>query len=572
MREFLLLLSVRAAMLMKGITDTRWQSLSKNISSVLIFGGVAVGTFVIVRMFLAYLVHQVHIDLFTVHRLLSFVMFSFFLSVNMISLLVSYATLYTAEDVPFLFSLPVPHSAVFGARMVENVITSSTTLMLLGLAGVLAYGSVFHLDFWSYLFIMFGAFVPFVLIAGMLAVIALALLILAAARIGVRWVMIITIPIYVVVTSVLMRTMDPMTVIRSATFSRGGAAGDAVIEGGAAAGGSAAAGSDALYWFPSDWLAELLNALVRHRVAEAWRYAGLLFLLLVVLAVVAAVVGRRWYYASWLAATEMRMHRTAANGWLRPAIMEFGRFWGYRPHLEAVVKRDFWLFMRDPSQRLHTLIMFFLACAVVASIRSMDVMVNQPASLVLSFVIVFVFIGFLVSSVILRFVFPAVSLEGDAFWAVRTAPITLSRLYWMKFAVALASVIVPAELMIMLSIPAMRGHSSLLILAATGMAGLVVALVSLNLGSGAYYATLNEKNPVKVASSQGASVTFLGSLVILLVVAGILALPASFIAGLLGQRSSGLPMTLALGGIVFIAGAVTVLSHQLGLRALRKDF
>ena len=566
MREFLLLLSVRAAMLMKGITDTRWQSLSKNISSVLIFGGVAVGTFVIVRMFLAYLVHQVHIDLYTVHRLLSFVMFSFFLSVNMISLLVSYATLYTAEDIPFLFSLPVPHSAVFGVRMVENVITSGSTLMLLGLAGVLAYGSVFHLDFWSYLFIMFAAFVPFVLIAGMLAVIALALLILGAARIGVRWMMSIAIPIYVVVTSLLMRTMDPTAVIRSATFFRGAAGVDA------AAGEGAAAGSDVLYWFPSDWLAELLNALVRHRVAEAWGYAGLLFLLLVVLAVVAAVVGRRWYYASWLAATEMRMHRTAANGWLRPAIMEFGRFWGYRPHLEAVVKRDFWLFMRDPSQRLHTLIMFFLACAVVASIRSMDVTVNQPASLVLSFVIVFIFIGFLVSSVILRFVFPTVSLEGDAFWAVRTAPITLSRLYWMKFAVALASVIVPAELMIVLSVPAMRGHSSLLILAATGMAGLVVALVSLNLGSGAYYATLNEKNPVKVASSQGASVTFLGSLVILLVVAGIVALPASFIAGLLGQRSSDLPMTLALGGIVLIAGAVTVLSHQLGLRALRKDF
>jgi ABC-2 type transport system permease protein len=566
MREFLLLLNVRAAMLVKGITDTRWQTLSKNISSVLIFGGVAVGTFVIVRVFMVYLVHQVHVDLFTVHRLLSFVLFSFFLSVNMVSLLVSYATLYTAEDVPFLFSLPVPHSAVFGVRMVENVVTSGTTLTLLGLAGVLAYGSVFHLDIWSYLFIMFGAFLPFVMIAGMLAVIALALLILGAARIGVRWVMAITIPVYLVVTSLLMRTMDPMTVIRSATFSRGSAAGDAV------AGEGAAAGSGVLYWFPSDWMAEFLNALVRHQTAEAWGYAGLLFLLLFILALLAAVVGRRWYYASWLAATEMRMHRTAANGWLRPAIMEFGRFWGYRPHLEAVLKRDFWLFMRDPMQRLHTLIMLFLACAVVVSIRSMDVVIHQPASLVLSFVIVFVFIGFLVSSIILRFVFPTVSLEGDTFWAVRTAPIALSRLYWMKFAVALAAVLLPAELMILLSVPAMPGYSSLLLLAATGMAGLVVALVSLNLGSGAYYATLNEKNPVKVASSQGASVTFLGSLVILLVVAGILALPASVVTGMLGQRSSGLAMTLALGGVVIIASAVTVLSHQLGLRALRKDF
>jgi hypothetical protein len=64
---------------------------------------------------------------------------------------VSYATLYTADDVPFLLGLPVSHTAVFGVRMVENIITSGATLTLLGMA-VSCLRPDLSPDFWSYLF------------------------------------------------------------------------------------------------------------------------------------------------------------------------------------------------------------------------------------------------------------------------------------------------------------------------------------------------------------------------------------------------------------------------------------
>jgi len=547
--------------LIKGLTDARWHTMSKNISSVVIFGSVAIGTFVLIRIFAAYIVHQVHVDAGTLHQFVSFVLFSFFLAVNMVSLLVSYATLYTADDVPFLLALPVPHSAVFGVRMVENIITSGATLTLLGMAGVLAYGSVFHFGFWHHLLIMFGVFLPFVLIAGMMAVITLTGLILLAGRIGARWMIALAILAYIGGTYLLLQRMDPFLMVQS-TMS-------AQFQTGVDAGGLE---SVALAWLPSEWVARALSAMVQQRPADVWTNVLLLTGLLASLTLGAVLVGRRGYYASWLAATEMRMRRVGPAGWFRLRIMEFGRFWGYRPHLEAILKRDFWIFFRDPMQRVHSLMMIALVCAVVFSIRSVDVAVTRPLSQVLSFVTVFIFVGFVVSSIILRFVFPAVSLEGDAFWAVRTAPITLSRLYWLKFIMALVLVLVPAEAMILATLPALRVPAPLHALAAAGMAGVVVALVSLNLGSGAYYATLKEKNPVKVASSQGASVTFLASLLILLVVAGILALPVAVTAGVLRQRAPYVVMGVAVGGITLIACAVTILSHRLGLRSLRKDF
>jgi len=561
MRALLQLLNVRSLILIKGLTDVRWHTMSKNISSVVIFGSVAIGTFVLIRIFAAYIIHQIHVDADTLHQFVSFVLFSFFLAVNMVSLLVSYATLYTADDVPFLLGLPVPHTAVFGVRMVENIITSGATLTLLGMAGVLAYGSVFHLGFWHYLLIMFGVFLPFVLIAGMVAVMTLTGLILLAGRIGARWMIALAILAYIGGTYILLRRMDPFLMMQSAMSSQFQSAADA--------GGLDVA---AVVWVPSEWVARAMSAMVQQRPAEVWMYVLFLTGLLALLSLAAVLVGRKWYYASWLAATEMRMRRSAPARWFRLRIMEFGCFWGYRPHLEAILKRDFWMFFRDPMQRVHSLMMIALVCAVVFSIRSLDMAVTRPVSQVLSFVTVFVFVGFVVSSIILRFVFPAVSLEGDTFWAVRTAPITLSRLYWLKFIMALVLVLVPAEAMILATLPALRVPASLHGLAAAGMAGVVVALVSLNLGSGAYYATLKEKNPVKVASSQGASVTFLASLLILLVVAGILALPVAVTTGVLTQRAPYVVMSVAVGGIMVIACAVTILSHRLGLRSLRKDF
>jgi hypothetical protein len=104
------------------------------------------------------------------------------------------------------------------------------------------------------------------------------------------------------------------------------------------------------------------------------------------------------------------------------------------------------------------------------------------------------------------------------------------------------------------------------------VAGVVVAIVSLNLGAGAYYATLRGDNPIKVASSQGASITFLGSAVVLVIATVILAVPASAVTGVLTPQARPQAVTWAVITLSIVAALITVLSHRLGLNALRKDF
>lgn len=266
------------------------------------------------------------------------------------------------------------------------------------------------------------------------------------------------------------------------------------------------------------------------------------------------------------------MRRGRGRGWIRIRWMEFGRPWPIRPHVEAVLKRDFWLFFRDPVQRLHSVIMTILMIAMIFSLRTLDFPVMKPTSRALVFLAVFLFQGFLVSSLILRFVFPAVSLEGRAFWAVRSAPISLRRLYWLKFILSFVAMLIPAEILVFVSMPLLRGPFEVTVLAAIAMGAAVLALVSLNLGAGAYFATLSEQNPVKVASSQGASVTFLGSLIVLLVLAGLLAIPFTRIFG--APPGSSLAGLLWLGGgaTLCFGGGIALLSNGLGMRSLQRDF
>jgi ABC-2 type transport system permease protein len=55
-------------------------------------------------------------------------------------------------------------------------------------------------------------------------------------------------------------------------------------------------------------------------------------------------------------------------------------------------------------------------------------------------------VGFVTSAVAVRFVFPAVSLEGASFWIIRSAPLSLRDFLWAKFWSSLLPLLMIAEL------------------------------------------------------------------------------------------------------------------------------
>jgi len=156
---------------------------------------------------------------------------------------------------------------------------------------------------------------------------------------------------------------------------------------------------------------------------------------------------------------------------------------------------------------------------------------------------------------------------------VRSAPVSLTRLYWGKFLAAFGVVVLIAELLAFLSVGLIRENLALLTLSAVSSASVALALTSLNLGAGAAFAVYREKNPIRIASTQGASLTFLLSMIYLAFVVVVLVLPlyTYFERLLRGEHAPGtwilIPMAVILGGSL----AVFALSTRIGLRAIQRD-
>ncbi|MCZ6776580.1 MAG: hypothetical protein O7D34_09000 [Ignavibacteria bacterium] len=563
MRELLLVLNVKAASFLKQVFRLNWQTFFKNLSSVLIFGGFAVAMFFFSRSVTAYLLEQAHIGQFLFHRFLSMLLYVFFITVNLGNMIVCYATLYRSQEVSFLMSMPISHAKIFLIKFVDNFFYSSSTLALMGFSVLLGYGSYFDLPWYYYFFTVFFVFLPFMLIAGVVAVIVLMALIKVASRIGVRWLLAIITTVYLSVTYVYFRITNPVQLVQEVmkhypnVNEYFGYLDPPLVQ-----------------YLPNHWVAEFLYWSVNGNYDRAIPYFSLLFLTMLALVVAAGLIARRFYYESWLAASDARAMSGPKRRGFRLRFMEFGTSALFKPQTDVLLKRDFWLFIREPSQWLHLMLLLLLLMVFLVSVGSLELNLTQPSMQAVAFLVVFLFNGFLVASISLRFVFPAVSLESDSFWSVRASPMSLKKLYWHKFIFSFAPLLLVAEILTIASVSMMRDTPELVAAAAVCSAFVALALTSLNLGAGTYFAVFKEKNPIRVASSQGASLTFLVSMVYLGLVVTILVVPLSryFESLILRGSSQSAWLFGPTAVIAMLSILVFTLSTTIGLKVIKRDY
>jgi ABC-2 type transport system permease protein len=559
MKELLVVLNTRAQAFLKRAFELRWQTVVQNLASVLIFGGFTVAVFFVSRFATDYLLTQANIGLFLFHRFLAMLLFVFFVTVNVGNMIVSFSTLYKSQEVNFLMALPISHAKIFLIKFVDNFFYSSSTLTLLGLAMLLGYGSNFDLPWYFYFFVMFFVMLPFMLIAGILAITSLMLLIKLGTRIGFKALLAVillgyagSVYFYFTITNPMRLVEDVMKLWPNVNAYLG------YLD------------PPFVKFLPSHWVAEFLYWSLQGNVARALPYFSLLFLAMFGLIVIAGLMAKRFYYESWLAVADVQ---SASGGQSRKpfgaSLFEKGMF---KPQWDVLLKRDIVLFFREPSQWLHLALMFSLLTAFLISLATLHFSYEQPAAQATAFLTIFMFIGFLIASITLRFVFPAVSLEGDAFWCVRTSPLHVRKLYWYKTLAAFGSVAFVAASLAFVSISVFHHDRMLAGVASVTALCISLALVGLNVGAGSYFAMYKEKNPIRVASSQGASLTFLASMVYLTIVVAIMLIPLNryFVAAQLVEVASPRWAYLPLSVVAVLSLIMFGVSTGVGLRAIRR--
>ena len=300
---------------------------------------------------------------------------------------------------------------------------------------------------------------------------------------------------------------------------------------------------------PSFWAAESVFAsLVGH---VDWLHLAALWTTALGLTVLVAAANERWHFLGFSKAQEARKTRFTRLELLEAMTMRLP----LSPVSRHLLLKDLKIFLRDVSQWSQLLLLLALVLVYLYNFRVLDLERIPYMSGMIKNVYAFVNLamaGLVMSTVCARFVFPAVSAEGAAFWIIRTAPIPLRAFLWSKFWIGLLPVFLLTEGLTVAANHFLGVDPFLRIVAAVAVLFMALAMVGLATGLGARYPRFNADNPSQVAGSYGGVAFMIVAVLFTIVLIALLGWPSTAV---LWHRVTHLPMPL--GVRLAIAGCFT---------------
>jgi len=271
--------------------------------------------------------------------------------------------------------------------------------------------------------------------------------------------------------------------------------------------------------------------------------------------------------------THAQTGRTRAAGRDRPLARWLAGLVRPLPRVPGLLlAKDVTVFLRDATQWSQLLLIGALVGIYLYNFSALPLDDDSPLAVAMRDLAALLNLGlgaFVTTAVAVRFVYPVPSLEGRAWWIVRTAPVRLERIWWAKFWIGFVPLLGLAAALVLVT-NAMLGVTSLVTAVfVASLVPLVAALVALGLWLGARHAALDTRNAAQIATSFGAIVYMLVSLGLIALVVALESWP---VAALLRRARAAAPDGVGLAALAVAlgwAGSVPalVLARRHGLRA-----
>ena len=445
----------------------------------------------------------------------------FLLSILTVSnLIAAFSTFFLADDLLALVARPVPANSLFLARWTENGLYASWMTVGFSAPFFIAAGMVMDAS-WSYHLTWMVALPLLATIPTSLAVILAMVLgrILSAQR--TRQLLLVMATVVFTILFVLFRQLEPERFVdpdqRAPLLEVLGQV-----------------QSSPSPWLPSAWVAEALWG----RLSPLGEVLGhpLLRLALGALALifVAGWVFRATFPIAFSRAQEgrgqlegRRDERKRSRRSLSALAEALAARGGHDEPARALARKDRRVFLRDTTQWTQMLLLVALVAIYVVNfsyIRSAG-----DSGIISATGLHFINLslgGFVAVAVCVRFAFPAISLEGRAFWIVLRAPLPMLEVLSSKWRSLATPLAVLASLLV--SITSLWLGSGLLLtgIAVLTVVPLTIGLTGLALGLGARFPRFHIDNAAKIATGLG-GVLYMFSGLFLLVVVVLMAVPAT---------------------------------------------
>lgn len=417
-------------------------------------------------------------------KLLSMIFLSFLTLLIMSSIITALSTFYLSRDIEFLLIKPVDVKKIQYAKTIETFLTSSWMVISFALPVLIAYGNVYKAGILYYLALPI-IFIPFLLIPTGIGITITHIVAKTLPARNARDVLMLLGTIFLFAIFLLFRFLQPEKFLNPESFPT-------LLE------YLTSMGTDSVF-MPYYWITQALLPLLRGEKGNS------IFYILVLISNAAFFM----LIASW---SGFLLYRDAIN----KALGSKRR--GIRLPLERILSgtilkfraalmiKDLKIFLRDNSQWPQLLLLLALVVIYVYNFKVLPLDAIPAASFIVSNFIAFfnlILAGFVLSAIAARFLFPAVSLEGEAFWIIKASPVTMKDFLRSKLISGLIPLIILSEILVFTTNLILHIEGIMMIISLATILLMTLAIGGLGIGLGAVYPRFGYNNIASISMGFG---------------------------------------------------------------------
>ncbi|MEO8361766.1 MAG: hypothetical protein ABI672_17155 [Vicinamibacteria bacterium] len=426
------------------------------------------------------------------------------------ALVTSLSTFFLSDDLKLLIAAPIPQTRLFYSRYARTLIQSSW-MVLAFLTPVLLGIGLARCAPLSYYLTVPLVMTPFVVIPVAFGCIVTLMLVNVFPAKRARDILMLTGLLFAVAIVMLLRFIRPERLL-SVRSLPDITAFFATLQ------------SPITPLLPSFWAGEATFAPLLNRIG--WLYLLALWSTALASTLIARMAFGALYFEGFSKSQEARKARFSKLAF----IDTFASWLPLSTSSRALLLKDVKMFMRDSTQWSQLLLLVALVAVYLYNFTVLDLDRVPYMGKVLRNAYAFVNLAmasFVLSSVAVRFVFPAVSMEGTSFWIVRKSPVSMSAFLWSKFTTGFVPIVFFATFLTIAANQMLGVHPFLKVLTAVAIVFMSLALVGLAAGLGAQYPRFGAENVNQIAGSYGGVMFMVSAVAFICIEIALLAWPTS---------------------------------------------
>ena len=479
-----------------------------SLMKLLLFGGIGCafwgGIFAVSFRVLHYFKGVEELGHLLAFKLLSMILITLLSLLIFSSILTSLSKLFLSKDLNLVHAMPVSTYRIFLARWIESTLDSSWMVVIYLLPVFLAYGIVFNAGLFYYVTVGSGILSLAVIASCLSAMIVVSAVVLIPAN-RIRNLFVFLGLLLFVILFIAFRLLRPERLVNPEVFST------ALMY-------LSALKTPNLPYLPSTWAFDGIQAAINGSISETLFHMGLSWACVGMMMFLMIAMADRLYPAG------LSKAQTSPARLLKHKISGDRIFFFLPAPLKAFVVKEVKSFFRDQTQWSQIFLIAGLVLIYIFNFKALPLEKAPIKTVYLQNLLSFLNVGlasFVLIAVAGRFVYPAISNENEAFWIVRSSPISLGRFLWVKFFIYLLPLLILTEILIVATNIFLNVTPFMMFLSTITIFFMVPGVVGIGIGLGAAYPNFKSENPAQSVTSFGGLLfmilcaAFIGGIVIL---------------------------------------------------------